>query len=210
MTAKLKPTIPSGGILSQHVDQDFADFVAGRPGSQRVVVGVVETAGISSGNQDKGRVNHTAYEFLHLVEITDAHEADRLRHLITTTRADRGFAVRQPELFAATEDEQRESLLDMIRDWASEQDLAMADVDAKWLEYFGGSVHAASETVQASRSVAQLKEFAYHVGVIAETEVDAQLAPDEVDDDDDTVTAEADDDTVTAAPAIPFQSGTDA
>lgn len=79
MTAKLKPTIPSGGILSQHVDQDFGDFVAGRPGTQRVVVGVVETAGISSGNQDKGRVNHTAYEFLHLVEITDGHEADRLR-----------------------------------------------------------------------------------------------------------------------------------
>jgi hypothetical protein len=99
----------------------------------------------------------------------DPHEIDQLRHRITQIRADGGFLAKQPALFAATEDEQRESLLDIIKDWASETGTAMADVDKRWVDYFGGSEHASSETVQASRSVAQLKEFAYVVGALAET-----------------------------------------
>jgi hypothetical protein len=187
-TASLKPAIPAGGILTQHVESDVVDFETGRPVTQRVIVAVLQVSGTATESQEKGRVKKGKYETVHLVEITDSHEADRLRHLITTTRADRGFAAKQPTLYDATEEEQRESLLDMIRDWASEQNLAMADVDKQWVDYFGGGDYAASETVHASRSVAQLKEFAYHVGVLAESEID----PDEEDD-------------TPAAPAVSFQ-----
>lgn len=204
-TASLKPSIPAGGILSQHVENDFGDFVAGRPVTQRVIVAVVQTGGVGAETQEKGRVNKVKYESIHLIEITDPHEADRLRHLITTTRADRGFAAKQPTLYDATEEEQRESLLDMIRDWASEQDLPMPDVDKRWVEYFGGGEHAASETVQASRSVTQLKEFAYHVGVLAETSAATDVEDGDQGGNEDTGAAEADDDTAPAAPAVPFQ-----
>jgi hypothetical protein len=191
-TASLKPAIPAGGILTQHVESDVVDFETGRPVTQRVIVAVLQVSGTATESQEKGRVKKGKYETVHLVEITDSHEADRLRHLITTTRADRGFAAKQPTLYDATDEEQRESLLDMIRDWASEQNLAMADVDKQWVDYFGGGDYAASETVQASRSVAQLKEFAYHVGVLAETVPAAETDPDEEDD-------------TPAAPAVSFQ-----
>lgn len=183
MTAKLKPAMPPGGILAQHVDQDFADFVAGRTVTQRVCIGVWQAGGVSSSNQEKGRVNHTAYEALHFVEVTDPHEADKVRHLITQTRAARGLAVHQPALFEAPEDEQREGLLELLREWSSEQDVAREDLDARWLDYFGGPEHAASATVQAG-SALQLREFALYVGAISDEPVGPAVDDDDTDPDD--------------------------
>lgn len=170
----MKSAIPAGGILNQHVDSDFADFIAGRPATQRVCISVVQVGAVHSSNQEKGRSNKASYETVHLVEVSDPHQADQLRHLLTQLRADRGLMAKQPALFDATEEEQRESLLDMIKDWASENDTPMADVDQKWVEYFGGAEHAQSETVQASRSVLQLKEFALYVGAITDGPGDEQ------------------------------------
>lgn len=210
MTAKLKPAIPAGGILSQNVDRDFADFVNGRTVEQRVCIGVFQPAAASTGNQEKGRVNTTAYEAIHFVEVTDAHEADRLRHLLMQIRADRGLAARQPALIAMSDEEQRESLIDMIRDWASEQDIPMAEVDARFVDYFGGADNTSAETVIACRSVVQLKEFAYHVGVISDQEPASKGDDEDADDDGfgaDEPREQDDDDQAPAVAAVPFQAG---
>lgn len=176
-TPTMKPALPAGSILTQHVDEDFSAYIAGRPATQRIVLAVVQVAAVHASTQEAGRKNKATYETVHAVEITDPHEADKLRHRLTQIRADRGFAARQPDLFESSEDDQRESLIDMIREWASETDTPMADVDARWLSYFGGPEHATSETVQACRSVTQLKEFAYVVGALAEDEEPEPAAP---------------------------------
>lgn len=169
MSATLKSAIPPGGILAQHAAQDFEDYVVGRSVKQRIVIAVIEAQGVTAETQQtSGRVNKTKYGAVHLVEIRDPHEAEQLRHRITQLRADQGFAAKQPALFAASESEQVEQLKDLIKDWASEKDLPIADVDARWVEYFGGAENSASQTVQASRSAVQLKEFAFVVGAIAE------------------------------------------
>lgn len=196
-TPTLKSLLPAGSILTQHVDADFADYIAGRPATQRLVVSVVQVAAVHASTQEKGRSNKATYETVHAVEITDAHEIDQLRHRITQIKADRGLLARQPDLFDEPEDEQRDQLIDMIREWASENDVPMADVDVRFVDYFGGAEHASAETVQACRSVAQLREFAYVVGAIAEDEPDAEPAAPPVafsDTDDETAEDDQEDD----------------
>lgn len=170
MSASLKSEIPGGGIRSQHVESDFADYVAGRATSQRVVLAVVQTNSVSSENQTKGRVNKVKYEVVHLVEVRDQHEADQLRHRITQLRADQGLEVSQPALFGLTEAEQCEELIEQIKEWASAQDIPIGEVDQRFYSYFGGgeAPPGLAKTVQACRSPLQLKEFAYEVGAIAD------------------------------------------
>lgn len=169
-TPTLKSLLPAGSILTQHVDSDFSDYIAGRPATQRLVLAVVQVAAVHASTQEKGRSNKATYETVHAVEITDPHEADQLRHRITQIKADRGLLARQPDLFDESEDDQRDQLIDMICEWASENDVPMVDVDTRFVDYFGGAEHASAETVQACRSVAQLREFAFVVGAIAEDE----------------------------------------
>lgn len=171
--------IPAGGILTQHVDSDWQDYVAGRPLQQRVCIAVVQPSKISAGNTQKGRSKSVGYEDVHFVEVTDAHEADRLRHLLTQLKADRGLLIKQPGLFDLTDEEQRDSLLDMIKEHASEQDIPITELDARFVDYFGGQDNASAETVQACRSVLQLKEFAFHIGAIAETKPEGESAVDD-------------------------------
>jgi hypothetical protein len=162
-------SIPAGGITTQHVDGDYADYNAGRTLQQRVLISVVQAGGIASNNTKKGRTKAVKYEDLHLVEVTDPHEASRLRHLITQLQADRGLRAKQPALFDLTDAEQRESLIDMIFQHASEKAIERKALDKQFVDYFGGKENATSETVQACQSVLQLKEFAYYIGAIAET-----------------------------------------
>lgn len=167
-TPTLKSALPAGAIVGQHVTSDFADYIAGRPATQRIVLSVVQVSAVHASTQEKGRSNKATYETVHAVEITDPHEADQLRHRLTQIRASRGLEVSQPALFAATEAEQVEQLQDLIKDWASAQDIPIAEIDARFVEYFGGSENASAETVQACRSALQLQEFAYEVGAIPE------------------------------------------
>lgn len=184
MSATLKPALPGGTIRSQDSEADFQDWVSGRTCTRRLLVVEVEVAGIGGETQQKGRVTHAKYGAVHAVEIRDPHEIDQLRHRITQIRAEGGFLAKQPALFDATDEAKRESLIDMIKDWASEKDLAMADVDNLWVDYFGGREFASSETVQACKSVTALQEFAYSQGVLAETKPDdlPPLADDDPDD----------------------------
>jgi hypothetical protein len=169
-TASLKPTIPSGAILTQHVKADFDDYVAGRPRVQRLCIWRGQIGSVDIKDLDKGRSEAAKYATLDMLEITDPREVDLLQRIFLRSRAEASFLARQPSLFDATEEEQRDSLIDMIRDWASEQDLPITEVDKRFVDMFGGPEHASAETVQACRSVQQLKEFAYTVGVLPDPE----------------------------------------
>ena len=189
MTAKLKTAIPAGGILTQHVDQDFADFVAGRTVTQRVCIGVFQAASVSSGNQEKGRVNTTAYETLHFVEVTDEHEADRLRHLLTDIRRERGYLAKQAPLWAddSDPDEKRAEVLGYLDEWAAEQDppLDREAVTERWVSWHGGHYNAQLDKAEPPH----LREFAIVVGALADGEpappADLTPAADDSDDPDD-------------------------
>jgi hypothetical protein len=185
MSATLKPALPGGTIRSQDSESDFQDWVQGRTVTRRLLVIEVEAAGIGGETLEKGRVTKTRYGAVHAVEIRDPHEIDQLRHRITQIRAAGGFLAKQPALFDATDEEKRESLIDMIKDWASKQNLPLAEVDKLFVDYFGGQGNATSESVQACKSVLQLTEFAYAQGVLAETKPDnlPPLADDDPDDD---------------------------
>jgi hypothetical protein len=172
-TASLKPTIPAGAILTQHVKADFDDYVAGRPRVQRLCVWRGQVGDIGIKDLDKGRSESAKYATIDMLEVTDPRDVETIQRIFLRTRAEASFLAKQPSLFDATEEEQRESLLDMIRDWASEQDLPMAEVDKQFVDYFGGAENASSESVQACRSLLQLKEWAYHVGVITDPVVGA-------------------------------------
>lgn len=185
MSATLKPALPGGTIRSQDSEADFQDWVQGRTCQRRLLVIEVEAAGVGGETQEKGRVTKTRYGAVHAVEIRDPHEIDQLRHRITQIRAEGGFLAKQPALFDASDEEKRESLIDMIKDWASEQNKPMTEVDALFVDYFGGQGFATSETVQACKSVLQLQEFAYAQGVLAETKTDEPADDDPSTGDDD-------------------------
>jgi hypothetical protein len=187
MSATLKPALPGGTIRSQDSESDFQDWVSGRTCTRRLLIIEVEAAGVGGETQEKGRVTKTRYGAIHAVEIRDPHEIDQLRHRITQIRAEGGFLAKQPALFDASDEEKRESLIDMIKDWASEQEMSIGEVDALFVDYFGGVENATSESVQACKSVAQLSEFAYAQGVLAETKPDSMppLADDDSDPSDD-------------------------
>lgn len=211
MSITLKSEIPGGGIRSQNAEADFADYIAGRPTQQRVAIVVLQTNSVGMENQQKGRVNKVKYELVHMAEIRDAHEADQLRHRITQLRADAGLEVSQPALFDLSEAEQCEALLDQIKDWASEKELPIATLDDRFYTYFGGdSADGVAKSVQACRSIAQLKEFAYEIGAIPDPKV---IDPDEPEveetSDGEESETEAEQDRTPAGGAVPFTEATE-
>ncbi len=177
MTATLKPALPDGAILTQHIEEDFANLANGRPVGQRVVIGVVQAGAGNIKVLERGRVNHVAYESVHFVEVTDAHEADNVRHLITQVRAARGLSAHQPMLFGASDEEQRTGLRHMIAEWASEHGHDETEVDRQWVALFGDG-YAASET-PLHGSLQHLREFAYTVGVISDSPVVEDVSAEE-------------------------------
>lgn len=179
-TPSIKPALPAGTILSQHVEQDFEDFTRGRPLTQRVLISVVQVGGTASENQERGRSNKAKYETLHAVEITDTHKADHVRHLLTEARADRGYAVTQGALFASDDvDEQRTEVLGYITEWATEEGVDDDALTERWRSFHGGNYDARLE----SAAPAHLREFAMSVGALADSEP-VSPADDEADADD--------------------------
>lgn len=215
MTVKFKPTIPDGTIREQDAAADFQDWVNGRPLRRRMMLVEVEVGGIEGNSIEKGRITGNKYLVIHAAEIRDPHELDLSRHRIAQIRGEGGMYSKQPALFDATDAEKRETLLDLIKDHASSLDVAMADVDRQWVDYFGGVENAASETVQASRSLTQLQEFAYVFGALADkkagssepedvVDLNGDEEPDDGDADESEGGTDADESQLTAAGSVPF------
>lgn len=213
MSASLRSEFPDGGIRGQNIEADFHDLYAGRTGQQRVAIVVLEPNGTSLDKNQAGVVKKVKYLAVHMAEVRDPHEADQLRHRITQIRAGQGLEVSQPSLFAASEAEQCEGLIDLIKDWASEQDIPIAELDKRWWSYFGGAeADGLSETIQACRSVLQLKEFAYEIGAIKdekpeepETEAAAEKP---TSDEPETETSDEAEPVASGVASVPFQDVT--
>jgi hypothetical protein len=214
MTVKLKPALPDGTIRGQDAEEDFRDFVNGRPLKRRMMLVEVEIGGIEGNTIEKGRVTGNKYVVVHAAEIRDPHEVDLSRHRISQIRGEGGMYAKQPALFDATDAEKRDTLLDLIKDRASSLDLALADVDKQWVDYFGGVENAAAETVQASRSLTQLQEFAYVFGALDDkkagsTDEGTDLESDQDDPDEDPEEPTGPESSGPALQSVPFTEATD-
>lgn len=189
-TPTIKSSLPDGTILGQHATQDAADFTAERPLTQRVVVMVVQAGGTAYKDLDKGRSVKVQYTALHAVEVTDEHEADRLRHLLAETRAGRGLSVRQPPLWDSPDDdsdERRAEVLGYLSEWQLEQDPVVGDeqLEERWQSFHGGNYDARL----SKGAPLHLREFAISVGALADSG-----GPDDVDDSEPDPDAHRDDD----------------
>lgn len=210
-TAKLVTAPPQGsGLIGQLVDKHYTDLVTGKPGEHLVATCVLQPVGTSSRRTKDGIHTAVTYEVVRLEVMHDSHDADQVTWLTTRAHDQRHAGTEQTALPFDSPSELRESTLAAIKEWAAEQDLDAASVDDRWLSYFGGSEHAAAAVVEHG-SLVQLREFAFHVGALADDRdvekaladahadpLDEDLDPDEAADSPD----EDDDEPVVPAPGF--------
>lgn len=154
------------GLISNITDIDFRAVTTGRPAELRAARVLLQAVGHGGGKTKDGARHHVVYEIVRLEPASDQHDADNITWEIShayETRTSRGTQQTLPMLNSPAE--QRESLLDAIKEWASEQDVPTKDLDVRWLDLFGGREHSASETVQAG-SLLHLMEFARTIGAV--------------------------------------------
>lgn len=178
--AKLRPLGDTSGLVHSLNDRVFADLIAGRPAGTIAVVGLMVPAGAGMDKTAKGTKQYVKYEFLRLEPIRDAGEADTVAWQVTRAYEYRTGTGEQGELPLGhgSPDEERQSLLAAIAEWASETGLSEAQVADRWLDVFGGFEHASSPSPDKG-TLLHLLEFAYTVGAVEDTPVGG------VDDDDD-------------------------
>jgi hypothetical protein len=186
---KLVRNPPDGsGLVPSIVDRHYADLTRGKPGELIAARVLLQPVGTKLTKTKAGTKTEVVYEMVRCEPVRDSHEADKVAWEIGRDYELRTSTGAQEQLPMSSPGEQREQLLDSIRDWASENDTSWADLDARWTDYYGGRQHAASETVQAG-SLLQLMEFARVIGAVqdpkpGEDDDDLDAAADEDDSDD--------------------------
>lgn len=175
-TPKLVSAPPQGsGLVPSLVDRHYRDLVQGKPGEHIVAVVVLQPVGQSSRRTKDGIHTAVTYEPVRLEVVHDAHDADQATWLMTRAHDQRHSGSEQVPLPFDNPTELRESTLAAIKEWAGEEGLSDSEVNARWVDYFGGPEHASSATVDHGALV-QLREFAYSVKAIADDkEADAAL-----------------------------------
>lgn len=203
--AKLVVNPPEGsGLVAQIVDRHYQDLVRGKPGELLAAQIMLQPVGQKSRRTKDGWKTEVTYEIVRLEPARDSHEADTIAWEITRAYENRTSGTAQQTLpLSNSPAEQRDSLIEALFEWASEQDLAQADLDARWVDYFGGREHASSETVRTGALI-QLMEFARYVGAVEDPKPGADDDPDDdgfgADEPDD----QHDDDITPAVPAPGF------
>ena len=204
-TPKLVSNPPQGsGLVPSLVDRHYRDLVQGRPGEHVVATCVLQPVGQSSRRTKDGIHTTVTYEVVRLEVINDAHDAEQATWLLTRAHDQRHSGSAQIALPFDTPAALRDSTVDAIREWGKDEGLTADDVNARWVDYFGGPENASSATFDTG-SLVQLREFAYHVGALADDEDVEQALADAHDEDDDGVDddlAEPDDEPVVAVPAF--------
>jgi len=160
--AKLVQNPPQGsGLVPMLVDEHYEELVRGRPGKLIAAQVLLQAVGTSQRRTKDGIHRTVTYEVVRLEPVRDTHDADNVAWEIT-----RSYELRttphgtQTELpLANSPAEKRESLIEALFEWASENDVSQADLDLRWVDYFGGREHASSETVRTGALI-QLMEFA--------------------------------------------------
>lgn len=197
--AKLVTNPPEAcGLLAQMVQGHYNDLVRGKPGELIAAMCMLQPVGQKSRRTKDGWKTEVVYELVRLEPARDSHEADTIAWEISRAYEARTSGSAQDMLPLNSPSEQRDSLIEALFEWASEQDLPQADLDVRWVDYFGGREHAASETVRTGALI-QLMEFARYVGAVEDPK------PGAVDDDEDGFGDGADDpadDDDESAPAV--------
>ncbi|MDP9168273.1 MAG: hypothetical protein M3O32_19750, partial [Actinomycetota bacterium] len=173
MTApKFVANPPQGsGLVPSLVDKHYEDLLRGRAGELIPAMCLLQPVGLSQRRTKDGVHRTVTYEVVRLEPVRDPHEADQTVWEVTRLYERRTTPDGAQTSLALHNSpaEQREGLIEALRDWSSEHDIAAADLDAKWLSHFGGPQYAASATVQAG-SLLQLMEFARVVGAVKDEE----------------------------------------
>jgi hypothetical protein len=166
---KLVRNPPEGsGLVPSIVDRHYAELTRGEPGELLVARVMLQPVGTKLARTKNGTKTEVVYEVVRCEPVRDRHEADNVTWEITRAYEHRTSVGQQQTLpLVNSPEEQRESLIEALREWAGEQDISRADLDAQWVTYYGGREHAASETVQAG-SLLQLMEFARYVGAVSD------------------------------------------
>lgn len=208
---KLVTNPPEGcGLLPQMVQGHYDDLVRGKPGELIAAECLLQPVGQKSRRTKDGWKTEVVYELVRLEPARDSHEADNIAWNITRAYEARTSGSSQQELpLSNSPEEQRQSLLEALREWSDDQNLEDGDLNGRWLSYFGEE-HAASATVK-NGSLLQLMEFARYIGAVE----DASLgSPDPADEDDgfgkDEPTEDDDQagsDDETTGLVVPFRSG---
>lgn len=164
---KLVRNPPEGsGLVPSLVDRHYASLTRGEPGELIVARVLLQPVGTKLARTKAGTKTEVVYEVVRCEPVRDAHEADNVTWEITRSYEQRTSIGAQTQLpLVNSPAEQRESLIESLREWAGEQDIGRGELDERWTTYYGGREHAASETVQAG-SLLQLMEFARYVGAV--------------------------------------------
>jgi hypothetical protein len=165
--AKFTRNAPQGcGLVSSITDRDFRNVTSGQPTELIAARVLLQAVGHGGGKTKDGARHHVVYEIVRLEPATDQHDADDLTWEIShayEARTGRGDQTTLP--LVNSPGEQRESLIEAIKEWAGDNDVAMKDLDERWVLLFGGRGYHASETVQAG-GLLQLMEFAREIGAV--------------------------------------------
>lgn len=202
---KLVRNPPEGsGLVPSIVDRHYGDLVQGRPGELIAARVLLQPVGAKLARTKNGTVSEVVYEMVRCEPVRDAHEADKVTWEISRDYETRTSITGQDQLPLNSPGEQREQLIDVIREWASENDTSWAELDERWTDYYGGREHASSETVQAG-SLLQLMEFSRVIGAVADpkpAEDDDEAAEDDFDPEGELDEEPVDDEPVVPAPAF--------
>lgn len=210
--AKLVTNPPEGcGLVSQIVERHYQDLVRGKPGELIAAQVMLQPVGQKSRRTKDGWKTEVVYEIVRLEPARDSHEADTIAWEITRAYENRTSGSAQQALpLSNSPAEQRDSLIEALFEWASEQDVTQGDLDARWVDYFGGRDHAASETVR-SGALIQLMEFARYVGAVEDPKPGDEETGEDADDDGfgqgDDEPEQDDDEPAAAVPAPAFSGG---
>jgi hypothetical protein len=167
-------------------DEDTGETIA--------CVVLLKPVGHGSRNTANGRKQFVQFEVARIEPVTEAHDAEQVRHLIQSAW-DRRHTVQTLPLDwpNRNDEEQRRFLFGLIDEWAADESKTPGEVGEAWRTYYGiepdaKDTPAGYAPVDYRKADAhKLREFCLSVGVLADDDVagtsdDDALALDDPDD----------------------------
>lgn len=157
--ARIVSKAPEGsGLTHGLLDQLYEKRHQGMPIDAIPVVGLLKVAG--SGEQDtaKGGKRHVKLEFLRLEPVRDPHDAEQVAWQIIRADDIRHSPAQGELPLANSPEERRQSLLEELAEWRSDNDVTEDELDTRFVDMLGGPEHAAAEHVRDA-SLVHLIEF---------------------------------------------------
>jgi hypothetical protein len=190
-TAKLVTSPAEGhGLTSKLTDRLYHELANGRKVGSIIAVVELKPVGLGQRETAKGRHQHVAFEAAHLEPVADANQANDLRYLLQALYEARTSTGEQRALPLGLggDEERRQALMERMEDWAKDQGMSGAQLEARWRENFGADTDAdwswGDQGVPGDyrkATVAHLTSFCYSQGVLS---LDEPLPHEDREDDD--------------------------